>query len=214
MTRTVSVVTPWRNHPELLDTYRTTMRSVMEVVIVDDSTNQMPPYPDDYIVIDYMHDGSGWAYSSACNQGLAVACGDIIVCTNNDVQGFHEWADVAAHNVEDGVLYGGHVYRRHIGDGVSHEYPDGWCVAATRATWDRLGGWNDEYRGAYYEDTELGLRAQMLGISVETAPWTLRHFRSVTANSEPRAHDHTDANRLRYEAAAEQYARGVSSHDA
>ena len=52
---------------------------------------------------------------------------------------------------------------------LDHDHPELlWSLnmAVTRATWQRLGGFDDGFRGYGAEDTDLGLRARSLGIAL------------------------------------------------
>jgi hypothetical protein len=73
-------------------------------------------------------------------------------------------------------------------------YLEGWCIAATRATWERIygrreikahhwefepcdaGPWDaDAYPGPYWEDNDLCFRAAQAGISLVQTAWPVQH---------------------------------------
>jgi glycosyltransferase involved in cell wall biosynthesis len=81
-------------------------------------------------------------FAAANNQGYAHASGDVIIFLNSDVAGDAAWLKLVADDVKDGALYGPSLAQQFVG-GRWLPYLEGWCIAATRATWERLR-WHEE----------------------------------------------------------------------
>ncbi len=140
-------------------------------------------------------------FAAANNQGYARAEGDIIVFLNSDVAGDPVWLKFVADDVKDGYLYGPSVTQQLV-YGMWLPYIEGWCIAGTRATWERLqvetphvmtagkegiragcyGPWDSvHYSGPYWEDNDLCYRALQAGISLVAVQWPVQHKGGRTA---------------------------------
>ncbi len=201
---TVSIVTPWMDHPELWDAYAECVADADELVIVSNGSTAEN--------VDFLHDrvtaprrrqsrklvalsDNQW-YAGACNEGIAAATGDIVVCTNNDIVGSSDWIGHVREDVKQGGLYGARIHEK-VESGITFEYLDGWCIAATQWDWQALGGWNTwSMKGCYYEDCELSVRAQSIGMRIYgNLGWDLAHIGDTTSKDTPGAYDHVDHNR-------------------
>ncbi len=140
-------------------------------------------------------------FAAANNQGYARAEGDIIVFLNSDVAGDSVWLKFVADDVKDGYLYGPSVTQQLV-YGMWLPYVEGWCIAATRKTWDSLShssvdtldpekkharsyGWGpwdeDSYHAPYWEDNDLCYRALQAGIGLVAVQWPIQHKGGRTA---------------------------------
>jgi glycosyltransferase involved in cell wall biosynthesis len=135
----ISVVTPFFNGLDLLQDYDACTQGA-QLVIIDNGSDAptaealrtLPPTRG--IVI---RNETNAGFAAANNQGYAKAEGEIIVFLNSDVAGDPVWLKFVADDVKDGYLYGPSVSQQLV-YGMWLPYIEGWCVAATRATWARL----------------------------------------------------------------------------
>ena len=185
--KTISIVTPFLNGFDLLPDYDQATLGAQLVVVdngSDDATAEalrsLPP--ERGMVI---HNETNLGFAAANNQGYAKATGDIVVFLNSDIAGDPAWLKLVADDVKDGALYGPSLGVQLV-YGIRVPYIEGWCIAATRKTWDRLcierrrtlmiGPWDvDSYPGPYWEDNDLCLRAMQAGISLNAVTWTIQH---------------------------------------
>jgi O-antigen biosynthesis protein len=65
------------------------------------------------------------------------------------------------------------------------DYCSGACLALRRSVWESLGGFDDRYRPAYYEDTDLAFRIRELGLHVYYQPQAcLIHAEGVSSGTD------------------------------
>jgi predicted O-methyltransferase YrrM len=190
----LSIVTPWygptaQGDNNLLPDFAAAVAGA-EVVVVDNATP-----PETAAALFDTAGAHGWVYlrnetnagfAGGNNQGYAAATGDIIIFLNSDIAAPPQFLDAIAHDVRDGALYGPSLQAQLVA-GRWLPYLEGWCVAATRATWERLrwldtlpgdkrGPWDaDAYPGPYWEDNDLCLRAAEAGVSLIQTTWPIHH---------------------------------------
>lgn len=206
---TISVVTPWLDHAELIADYEAAVSLADEVVIMDNGSQEDTAaelvamlsrmahgYPDKHRYLRWRT--NGW-FSAPMNEGIRAATGDIIVALNNDIRAKPGWIAAVRSEVTDDGLYGPSSSRRVI-DNVSIPYVEGWCIAAKRETWERLGGFDEKaYERPYYEDVDLSFRAMALGMPLYRTDWHVDHLSNTTSAATPGAYDHSEKNRLTFE---------------
>jgi len=197
---TLSIVTPWLEHPELIPAYEATVAGA-EVVIVDQASTPDVARALDELVARLgsgsrvIHNAENVYFAAANNIGLAVATGDVVVMLNNDVTGGNAWLSRVEKDTPDLALVGPTVQGFDV-DGVLEPYVEGWCVAARRSTWNILGGWDAEtFPRAYAEDVDLSFRARVAGCRLLQSRWRVQHLGNVT-NSQT-ADGYTFADRQR-----------------
>lgn len=200
---TISIVTPWSGDTaDLIPDYAAAIQGA-EVVSVD---NACPPELANTLANaggPYVRNETNMGFAAGNNQGYAYATGDIIIFLNSDVAGDSAWLNQVATDVRDGALYGPSLAAQLVA-GRHIPYLEGWCIAATRATWNRLlihypeyelgpyepddmgpwwhGPWDEEaYPGPYWEDNDLCLRALKLGIPLIQTAWPIQHKGGRTA---------------------------------
>ena len=180
----ISVITPWcGSTAHLVADYDDAVRGFDEVIVIDNASDEETA---DSLCL--LAGCSGWAYirnnhnagfSAANNQGYQRATGDIILFANSDIMAPVRGLDDAVRkDVKDGALYGPSLGQQCVW-GMQFGYVEGWCIAATRATWDRLitgsnvGPWDAvSYPRFYWEDNDLGLRALLADFGLVQTPWT------------------------------------------
>jgi GT2 family glycosyltransferase len=194
----VSVVTPWRDHPEFAEDYWRAVEAAAptEVIVVDDAS--ATPIEGAAFRFD---EPAGFVRAS--NKGLELATSDVVVFLNNDVRLVDpHWLDSILALCEPGVLVGEIRNDPHCWvDGMAIPYVDGWCVAGMREDLERLGGFDDAFtEPAYYGDNDLSLRAIASGMRLAAVRIGLRHLVNGTTDDDPAARERASAaNRRLYE---------------
>ena len=178
---TVSIITPWLDHSELCKMYEK-HKNGAEVIIIDNGSDLLQAELIEQMVGRlsgvYIRNNENRYFAPANNQGLQVATGEIVLFLNNDVElraGFLKQVEA---DVKPGGLYGPSMGNRH-----GKDYIEGWCIAATRDTWDKLGGWPDDLPGMYWEDNILCLKAERLGMTLNKTAWPCWHANAYTTKT-------------------------------
>lgn len=186
----VSIVTPWRDTPELIEDYLGCVKGA-EVVAVDNGAEESADLKNMVSSLggSYVRGNPGMGFARSNNLGLERAGGEFVVFVNSDVKGDWSWA---APGAGEGLYGPGVRCCRTLGADVI--YLAGYCLGASRATWARLGGWDEARfdRHPYFEDVALGLRAQYIGVPLFQTSWKVFHKGSHTAARFP---DRLDAGR-------------------
>jgi len=203
---TITVVTPWRNHPELRPAYQAALASAApdEVLIVDDGSEPALDFAD------LRTESVG--FSGACNAGLDAASSQAVLFLNNDIELRRPgWLEPIRAELRYGLLVGAWIRRdpHTIVDGKPIPYLDGWCVAGMREDLLALGGWDSTLdEPSYYGDNILSLRAREAGMKLVEVWVGLHHIGNVT--SEDLAADYVQAiserNKARYQTLARELA--------
>lgn len=203
----VSIVTAWKDHPELIDDYRTVAAGA-EVIIVDNASQPDNAEKLKALVAElggrYIRNEENKWFAYANNQGFEVATGGLILFLNNDVSG-EAIAPYVRNDVKDGGLYGPGLEMRMI-HGRALAYIEGWCIAATRKTWKHLvqpgqrGPWDAaNYVQPYWEDNDLCFRAVCNEVVMRLAHWRVNHKSNTTSATTPGAYDATNRNAAFFE---------------
>ena len=165
----ISIITPWLDHPEFIADYEKAVADpAVEVIAVDNGSASGAAEQISAMVQrlggKYIRNEENHWFAAANNQGLAVARGAIVLFMNNDIAAKPGWLDQVRKDVQPAALSGPTASRTTI-DRLVVEYLEGWCIAARRDVWMRLGGWNARsFQMPYWEDTELCIRAIRAGI--------------------------------------------------
>lgn len=209
MTRAISIITPWHGEtgPALAGDYYRTVEGSAQVITVDNAcpsaTASILSEMTSQLAGEYIRNETNAGFAAANNQGYARATGDIVIFLNSDVAPAGPWLAQVAKDVRDGALYGPSLQSQLVA-GRHLPYLEGWCVAATRQTWERLskhshketltaldrgpipdcalGPWDAlNYPGPYWEDNDLCLRALSLDIALIQTSWPVHHKGGQTA---------------------------------
>lgn len=202
----ISIVTPFRNGLDLLPDYEHATQST-ELILIDNGSDQptaeaLAALPPERGMVIRNETNAGFA--AANNQGYAQASGDVIIFLNSDIAGDPTWLAHVADDVQDGALYGPALAVQLV-YGLRLPYLEGWCIAATKKTWERLcpsddtllgwpidsvgvrlplGPWDaNAYPGPYWEDNDLCLRALQADISLIQTAWPIQHKGGRTAGA-------------------------------
>ncbi len=199
---TISAVTCWSGATgDLLGDYFSAVQGA-EVVTVNNAAS-----PDTTHMLDQMHEQIGGrhiknatnlGFAAGNNQGYAAAGGDVIIFLNSDIAGDARFLRAVAADVRPGALYGPSLNQQLVA-GRWLPYVEGWCIAATRATWEKIrtlrtdpnthwpptmlgGPWRaDLFEGVYWEDNYLCLEALQAGLSLIQTAWPVAHKGGRTA---------------------------------
>ena len=190
----ISIVTPFMNGLDLLPDYEAATLGARLVLIDNGSdaetADALQSLPKERGIVIRNEANAGFA--AANNQGYARAEGDIIVFLNSDIAADPAWLKLVADDVKDGALYGPSINQQLV-YGMWLPYIEGWCIAATRATWHRLfvdigcqvpGPWDmGAYPGPYWEDNDLCYRALQQDIALIQTHWPVQHKGGRTAGA-------------------------------
>jgi GT2 family glycosyltransferase len=196
----VSIITAWHNHPELLPAYEAAAQGA-EVIVADNASE-----PETQLALQqlvgrlgngsfYDHLVINMWFAHACNLGLRYATGDVIVMLNNDIVAAPGWLPQVEREVRADGLYGPETHLKMV-LGRPLLYVDGWCVAARREVWQRLGGFDAvTFARPYWEDVDLSWRAVRAGYSLHQTRWPVQHLGNTTSRTVPGAYDASETNR-------------------
>ena len=190
----ISIITPFQNGLDLLKDYDACTQGA-QLVIIDNGSDTptadaLQSLPRERGIV--IRNETNVGFAAANNQGYARAEGDVIVFLNSDVAGDPVWLKFVADDVKDGYLYGPSVTQQLV-YGMWLPYIEGWCIAATRATWNALrikysdtqyqaGPWDAVcYPAPYWEDNDLCYRALQAGIGLVAVQWPIQHKGGRTA---------------------------------
>ena len=203
----ISIVTPWHNCSELVDLYERS-HGRAEIISVDNASR-----PEHAIKIQqmtermsgkYLRNRTNNKFAKANNQGYKLASHDIVVFLNNDTMAPSGWVFQVEDDVKDGALYGVSMGVRMIA-GKTLPYIEGWCIAATKATWERVGLWYESLNGMYWEDNILSLQAMKAGVKLQATNWQVQHINNYTTNRTPNVLDSVAENQAIFEKMAKEW---------
>lgn len=181
---TVSVVTPWREHPEFRADFDMAMACGKpdEVLIIDDGS----AIPVEGAAFRFDKPAG---FVQAVNKGLEFASGDVVVVLNNDIRPLaSNWLDIMLAAIEPGAIVGELRNEWHAWvDNQPVPYIDGWCFAIMREDFERLGGFDPSYQEpAYFADNDLCVRAVAAGMRLVAVQVGLEHIRGGTTGEDVR----------------------------
>ena len=121
----------------------------------------------------------GPSYVESHNKGLSNAHGDYLVVVNDDiVVSDSAWLDKLA---DSEAIVSWRLGKGHM---TNDELPDASCFAMSRATFNKLGLMNENFKdGMNYEDTDYFLTAKDLGISFKQVDINMTHSGYETAKA-------------------------------
>ena len=135
----------WKWHPD------------MELVVIDNGSKE--PYP----TAPHIHRIPEMVcYSAAINKGVEIASNSWILLLNNDVRCNGSFED-AVKGLDDKTLYA-----RQIITEKGHVWFGAWLLLMSRKSYSMIGGWDENFQMAGFDDTDFAVRAKAIGI--ETKP--------------------------------------------
>lgn len=204
---TVSICTPWMNHPELGQDYFDAIAIggiEAQVVVADNASN--PPLTEIFhhlVDAQVVRSEKNLGFAGGSNLALQHATGDFVLFLNNDIRAVREgWLRDLVQAAEPGVLVGAKLRTDdHAAvDGMSMPYLDGWCLGGMREDFLELGGWDDTLEEpSYYSDNLLCLEARAAGFVLREVQTGLIHKAGQTSQANGYLLPSTIANRAVYE---------------
>ena len=203
----ISIVTPWHGCSELCDMYERS-HGRAEIISIDNGSRQEHSLKirqmTERMGGQYVRNAINKKFSKANNQGFKLASNDIVVFLNNDTMAQPGWVFQVEDDVKDGALYGTSMGVRMIA-GKTLPYIEGWCIAATKATWERVGLWYESLSGMYWEDNILSLQAIKAGVRLQATNWQVQHLNNYTTNRTPGTLDNVADNQAVFEKMAREW---------
>ena len=144
--------------------------------------------PDDRLVPIYLEHGRSIA--QAYNLAFSCARGDVLACVHNDVVLPWGWNEPMAEVMGDGFAFprayedAEECATRGIKP-LPEDFPTGCCFMFPRSLFDRLGGFDEQYEGCHFEDTDLWMRSLMVGRKLSRADVVVLHGRGKTRTAIP-----------------------------
>lgn len=206
-TKTVSIITPVWNQIEHTIRYLYQNRNAeAEFIIIDNgSQDGTPQLLNDWqksFNLQVITNLDNFGFSVACNQGAKVASGEILLFLNNDVFFFGDYLTPIKEAVTDDVLAGPELHTRDTGwntfGQVLVPYIAGWCLGVTRKTFNDLGGFDERYSPADYEDMDLCYNAVKQGKKLQWLNLPIRHISGQTGTQLKDRRALTETNRLKF----------------
>ncbi len=176
-----------------------------EIIVIDNgSTDETADVVLKNRRAKYIRNESNLGFSRASNRGYSISTGDIVIFLNNDIRvktGFEKtWTNLFVEAInsvgENDFLFGataGYLddkfnFVKEIdgsAEGDEITYISGWCLAATRKTFERFRTESycpfiEEF-GTYFEDTYMGFEAKRLGIKMRTLNIPVVHLKRMTS---------------------------------
>ncbi|MBX2812665.1 MAG: glycosyltransferase family 2 protein [Myxococcales bacterium] len=179
---------------------RTDAGRAYEVIVVDDaSPDDTPKVLSRVQNINVVRAADNGGFIAACLQGAAEARAPVLVFLNNDTEVTEHWLNELLDTLNPSVgivgarlLFGygavqeagGIVFKDGTGSHYGRrqwpsestdyarevDYVSGACLAIRKKDWVQLNGFDERYRPAYYEDTDLCFRMRQMGYSVWVQP--------------------------------------------
>ena len=203
----ISIITPWLNCSELCDLYERS-HGRAEIITVDNASRSEHAIKIKEMTQrmggQYLRNRTNNKFAKANNQGYKLASHDIVVFLNNDTMAPSGWVFQVEDDVKDGALYGVSMGVRMIA-GKTLPYIEGWCIAATKATWERVGLWHESLSGMYWEDNILSLQAMKAGVKLQATNWQVQHINNYTTNRTPNVLDSVAENQAVFEKMAKEW---------
>jgi glycosyltransferase involved in cell wall biosynthesis len=193
----LTIITPWKDRADLIPDYERVVNGA-QVIIIDNASSPKAAAAIKGMVFRLrgkliVNATNKW-FAYANNQGLKLADGHIVCFLNSDMRGNARWLDHVISEVRDGGLYGPSLAPTNV-LGIDLPFLGGWCVAATRSTWARLGGWDAErFPLPYWEDNDLSLRAIAKGIRLFRTGWSVEHISNATSTLVQGAYNGAQSN--------------------
>lgn len=130
--------------------------------------------------------GERLGLAEAYNLGFSKATGDVFCVLHNDVVLPKGWNVPLMEAAKKGCIAFPMVDEstsncEHRGIPKTKEgQTTGACFMLSRESWESLHGYDEEYKGYHWEDTDLFYRAMNAGIRLVRCPVTIIHYRGAT----------------------------------
>jgi ADP-heptose:LPS heptosyltransferase/GT2 family glycosyltransferase len=151
-----------------------------ELLLIDNgSTDGTRDYLDGLASSDdrirVFHNEQNVGFSRSANQGVRAARGELLCFLNNDMQVPPGWLKKLIDGLGSGHydLAGPKLIWRLMDHRFGRRripYIEGSCLMVRRRVLDHLGGFDEEFSPAYWEDTDFGYRAYIHGYNMKHVP--------------------------------------------
>lgn len=133
------------------------------VVVVDNQSSPPYPYYADSAIAPWnsIVRTERLCYSAAINRGKRMAGdADWYIVLSNDVLCTGPFAHILEAWGDDVIL------GPRLMENMGYRYLEGWCVAIPHRVWDAIGGWDENFRMASWEDVDIAYSAAEAGFSL------------------------------------------------
>ena len=209
----ISVITPVWNRADLTaqflfqnNTHYTDDPDAQWIIINNgstDGTGGILQYWKDIIgkQLIVLKNESNLGFGTACNQGAERADGDILLFLNNDVIIKGDYLTPLGNALADNPksLAGPQLANFDTGwnvfGGKLISYLIGWCLAVPREIFNDLGGFDERFSPAYYEDVDLCYNALQRGYELQQVWVPLQHLGEQSGDQLEDKQEITEQNR-------------------
>lgn len=214
-TKTLSIITPVWNQSQFTRDYLTQSyrhyfdRDDLEWIVVNNGSTDNTAIT--LIQFQYQFNGNlmylynsdNVGFSAACNQGVKVATGEYLLFLNNDVRIYGDYITPLLASLGEKVLVGAELLSHNtgwnqFGDLPPIQYIPGWCLAMSKATFEALGGFDEQYSPADYEDMDLCYNAVQRGYSLIPLRLPIDHISGQSGVQLPQRRIITERNRAKF----------------
>ncbi|MHA2246906.1 MAG: glycosyltransferase family 2 protein [Candidatus Hodarchaeales archaeon] len=180
-----SVVIPCYNkyyllHQLLYDLYKTCADDIDEIVVVNDASTEKDFenglrdfwFKENHLPVRLLSLKNNVGFLKAANRGMKYAEGDVLCLISNDVR-IH--TNIIKRIKESLVmsqkqLIGNRLINFDSGwntfNGKTYSYIEGWLLACTRDAWNDVGGFDERFAPADFEDVDLSTAFEAKGYSL------------------------------------------------
>lgn len=172
----ISIIVPFAGHTlDLIPDLKAATEGA-ELIIVDNASSpETREALETLNAAHYIRNDTNLGFAAGNNQGYARATGDIVMFLNSDVAAATGWLRAVAADIRPGALYGPSLAQQLI-YGMWLPYLEGWCVAATRGTWDKLCQWTSPG----YVDSPPSRRGKITRVLADfvrvSGPWDAENY--------------------------------------
>lgn len=188
----LSIITPvWNqvNHTSRYLAQVSAIGSTTEVIIIDNgSTDETPillsQYQETHSWLKVITNEENMGFAKANNQGAAAAKYSRLLFLNNDVLIRGDFVSPFIEHIKPGAICGPELLDWATGwnkfDNKILPYIHGWCLGIHRDTYIKLGGFDERYSPAYFEDLDLCYNALQQDVALHQIKVPILHISGQT----------------------------------
>lgn len=185
-----------------------------EIIIIDNaSTDETQKELEklNYSNFAYIRNNDNLFHSKACNIGYNISKANNVLFLNNDIKiisNYNDWTNIIIENCKNAII--GPTMGQ-LDDKLNfvqeankqlngNSYMSGWCIAASKNTWNKIDLGNGEIFNEkypfYFNDTELSFRAKRKGVPLKVVSVPVVHFGKVSTNPTKVQKYYTDGRKV------------------